>query len=191
MELLEAIAKRQSIRKYRDKAVDDEAVQLLLQAARRAPSGNNQQPWNFIVVRSAKRMATIAKVSHNQTWMTGASVMIACVADLRARTKGVPGDPIDEPTPGPDVKKIIRDTAIAIEHVVLQAQHMGLATCWVAHFTQKEIRPVLGIPEDQYVVAVIPVGYPNETKPLKGRRDLDDMVFYEKWGDRQQEGETL
>jgi len=114
--------------------------------------------------------------------MMEAPVFIAAVADLAARGKTGDGSIIDEQSPEADVKKIIRDTAIATEHVVLQAEHMGLSTCWVAHFTQEDIRPVLFVPADKYVVAVIVVGYGAEQPGPRPRKDLQDLFYREKWG---------
>ncbi len=181
MEILGPIQSRRSIRKYKDLPVDDEQITALLESARIAPSGSHTQPWHFIVVRSDGMKERIMKVSHHQTWMLEAPVFIVCVADIRSRLKE--GDPqvIDENSPEPDVKLMIRDTAIAIEHIVLQAEAMGLSTCWIAWFEQKDIRPVLNIPSDKYVVAVLTVGYGNETpKPIL-RRSLEELVHHEMW----------
>lgn len=182
MELLFPIADRRSVRKYQAREVSDTVIRLLLESARLAPSGNNVQPWKFIVVRSGEMKKRIMRASHNQKWMVTAPVFIAAVADLEARGKTGDERIIDEQSPEADVKKIIRDTAIAIEHMVLQAQHMGLSTCWVAHFTQEDIRPVLLVPSDKYVVAVVTVGYGAEQPEPRPRRDLDDLFYLEKWG---------
>jgi len=181
MEILESIRSRRSIRKYKDLPVDDERITTLLESARIAPSGSHTQPWHFIVVRSDAMKEQIMKVSHNQKWMLQAPVFIVGIADIRSRLKE--GEPleIDEHSPEPEVKPIIRDTAIAIEHIVLQAEALGLSTCWVAWFEQKDIRPVLNIPSDKYVVGVITVGYGDETPRPIGRRSLAEMVHHEKW----------
>jgi nitroreductase len=71
--------------------------------------------------------------------------------------------------------------AIAVEHLVLEATSLGLGTCWVAWFTQQEIRPVLGVPEDKYVVAVVTVGHPAESPAPRARRPLGGMVRAEHW----------
>ena len=65
--------------------------------------------------------------------------------------------------------------------MLLQANNLGLGACWVAEFTQEEIRPVLNIPSDKYVVGVITVGYPNETPKARSRKKLEDIVHYECW----------
>jgi nitroreductase len=182
MEILESIRNRRSIRKYKDTPIDDEQITVMLECARLAPSGSHTQPWHFIVVRSDELRKQIMEVSHHQKWMLQAPVFIVCVADIQARLKDDYPEKIDERSPEPEVKLIIRDTAIAIEHMVLQAEYMGLATCWIAWFQQKDIRPVLKIPADKYVVAVITIGHADETpKPLQ-RRSLQELVHKETWG---------
>ncbi len=79
------------------------------------------------------------------------------------------------------MKQIIRDTAIAIEHIALQAVELGLGTCWVAWYTQEEFRPVLNIPEDKYVVCVLTVGYPDEAPNPRPRKSLKEIVHHEQW----------
>jgi nitroreductase len=113
--------------------------------------------------------------------MNTASLLIVCVGDLNSRIKGTDTLTIDEHSSEEEVKQIIRDTAIAAEHIVLQAENLGLGTCWIAWFKQNDIRPVLNVPEDKYVISVITVGYADETPAPRPRRKLEDMVHYEKW----------
>lgn len=181
MTVHEAIVSRRSIRKYTRTPVEDEHLKTLMESARLAPSGSNTQPWNFIIVRADDTRTQIAKVCE-QTWMRQAPVFLVCVADIRARIKTQKLLVLDEESPQFELKQVIRDTTIAIEHLVLQAESLGLSTCWVAYFTQDAIRPILGIPSDKYVVAVITVGYADEHPPESSRRALEDMIHFETWG---------
>lgn len=181
--MLKQIETRRSIRKYSDKPVEDEKLMQLLEAARLAPSGDNTQPWRFIVVKSEENRQKLAEVSHKQKWMVTAPVFIVCVADIRCRINDSIEIEITEDSPQPEVKKIIRDTAIAVEHIVLEAENQGLSTCWIGWYTQQEIRPVLNIPSDKYVVCVLTVGYSAETPKPRPRKKLEEMVRYEKWQD--------
>jgi nitroreductase len=177
----ELIASRRSIRKYTDEAVDDDVIEALIESARLAPSGSNTQPWHFIVVRDPAVRQAVAAASHDQQWMLTAPVFIACVADARAR---IPGDApleIDERSPQFEVKQIIRDTTIAVEHIVLEAASRGLGTCWIAWFVQKEIRPILGIPADKFLVAILTVGHPAEAPKPRSRKRLDEILHRERW----------
>ena len=178
--MIKAIETRRSIRRYKDKPVEEEKIKELIESARLAPSGDNTQPWNLIIVKSQEMREKLATASHNQKWMTQAPLFIVCIADIRSRIKY--GElSIDESSDIPEVKQMIRDTAIAGEHIVLQAEDMGLGTCWIAWFTQKEIREVLGVPDDKYVLSIITVGYADEEPKMRPRKNTGDIVRYEKW----------
>ncbi|WP_238886879.1 nitroreductase family protein [Clostridium sp. YIM B02551] len=177
--MIKEIEARRSIRKYIDKQVEDEKINEILESGRLAPSGNNTQPWHYIVVKSDEMRQRIMEASHNQKWMMTAPVFIVSVADIRCRIKE--DITIDDDSPQDEVKRIIRDTAISTGYMLLQANNLGLGVCWVAEFTQEEIRPVLNIPSDKYVIGVITVGYPDETPKPRPRKNIEDIVHYESW----------
>lgn len=179
--MIEQIRIRRSIRKYLDQSVEDAKIIQLIESARLAPSGSNTQPWHFIVVKSELTKQKLAKASHDQKWMLSAPVFIACVADIRSRINDAIHLTLDEDSPQEEVKQIIRDTSIAIEHILLEASNIGLGTCWVAWFTQKEIRLILNIPSDKYVVGIITVGYADGEPAARPRRKLEDLIHYENW----------
>ncbi|MPN18762.1 hypothetical protein SDC9_166125 [bioreactor metagenome] len=88
---------------------------------------------------------------------------------------------LDENSPLPELKLIIRDTAIAIEHVLLEAENLGLSSCWTAWFEQKDVRPILNIPPDKYVCGILTLGYADEAPKPRPRKPLESIVRYEKW----------
>ncbi|SCY60094.1 nitroreductase family protein [Alkaliphilus peptidifermentans] len=178
--MLEQIRTRRSIRKYINRSIEEEKITQLIESARLAPSGSNSQPWHFIIVKSELNRQKLSYVSHNQKWMLSAPVFIVCVADMRSRVKGEDIS-INESSPHPELKQIIRDTTIAIEHMVIEAENLGLGTCWVAWFTQEEIRPILNIPSDKYVVSIITVGYSSEMPKARPRKKLDEIIHNESW----------
>lgn len=178
--MIKEIRTRKSTRKYKDEPVSDEHIMQLIESARLAPSGSNTQPWNFIIVKSKETKAQIAKVNNNQTWMETAPVFIVCVADIRCRIKDEEVF-LDEANNLRELKQIIRDTSIAIEHILLEAESIGLASCWTAYFIQKDIRPILGIPSDKYVVGVVTIGYSDEGGGPAPKRPIESMIRYEMW----------
>lgn len=179
--MIKEIEMRRSIRKYIDKPVENEKITELLESARLAPSGNNTQPWHYIIVKSEEMKQKVTEASNNQKWMLTAPVFIVCVADIRCRIKKGINVYLDDNSPQDEVKRIIRDTSISVGYMLLQANNLGLGACWIAEFTQEEIRPVLNIPFDKYVVGVVTVGYPNETPKARPRKKLEDIVHYESW----------
>lgn len=179
--MIKEIEMRRSIRKYIHKQVENEKITELLEGARLAPSGNNTQPWHYILVKSDEMRRKVMEASHNQKWMLTAPIFIVCVADVRCRIKEDIDVYLDDNSPQDEVKRIIRDTSISAGYMLLQANNLGLGVCWVAEFTQEEIRPVLNIPHDKYVVGVITVGYPDEKPKARPRKKIEDIVHYESW----------
>ena len=179
--MIKSIANRRSVRKYTDIHVEEEKMLKLIESARMAPSGSNTQPWNFIIVRNEETKDRIVKADNNQQWMKTAPAFIVCVADIRCRIKEDRDIYLDENSDLPELKQIIRDTAIAIEHILLEAENIGLSSCWTAWFSQKDIRPIMDIPGDKYVVGVITIGYSDGTGKAAPKKPLEDMVRYEKW----------
>ena len=164
MSILKEIADRRSVRKYTDKAVTDEQVAELIEAARLAPSGSNTQPWDFIVVRSKEWREKICALDHNQTGMLTAPVFLVCIGNERYRGDG-------------DMERVIRDSAIATEHILLQAEHLGLATCWTGWYEQDEMCELLGLDDHCYVIGVITVGYADGTPAASPRRKIEYKVL--------------
>ena len=160
MEILSEIKNRRSVRKYNDREVTDEQIAALIEAARLAPSGSNKQPWDFIVVRSKALREKISVIDHNQTWMLTAPVFIVCIGSTRYRGDG-------------DMERVIRDSAIATEHILLQAEHMGLASCWTGWYDQNEMRELLNLDDDCYVIGVVTIGYTEERPSARPRRTIN------------------
>lgn len=179
--MIESIQHRRSIRKFTSDPIDPEKLETVLEAARLAPSGNNKQPWTFIVVQSEQQRLAVMEACHRQTWMMTAPVFIVAVADITARVETKPGLYLDENSPHWELKRAIRDTAIATENILLEADAQGLGTCWVGFLVQSEIRPVLCVPDDKFVLAVIPIGYPAEQPSARPRKPFSEIVRWEKW----------
>ncbi len=179
--MISEIKTRRSIRKYSGQPVEEEKLLQMLESARLAPSGSNTQPWHFIVVKSESTRKKLAEAAHNQKWMTAAPVFIVCVADIRSRIHEDVQISLDESSQQMELKQIIRDTAIAIEHMVLEAEGLGLGACWVSWFKQEDIRPVLNIPSDKYAVSIVTVGYPGEQPKARPRKMLEEIVHNEIW----------
>ena len=158
----EVLEKRRSIRKYKDTPVSKEKILKMLEAARVAPSASNRQPWHFVVVENKETIKKLAK----QDWAAGAPVMIVGLADQAASPNWCSND-----------------LGIAFEHIVLAATNLGLGTCWMGQTGREElVRRLLDIPDSFKVVAVLPVGVPDETPAAKERKNLEAIVSWEKYG---------
>ena len=170
MDVMEAIRKRYSVRSYKDRAVEKEKLEKILEAARLAPSASNRQEWRFIVVQDKDVRKRLAEAAKNQAFVGEAPVVIACSAktDNHIMTCGQICYPIDG--------------AIAIEHMALIAAEEGLGTCWIGAFYEEKVKEILGIPQDIRVVELLVLGYP--AKPSSSRKDrlsIEEIVMYDKW----------
>ncbi len=171
MSILEAIQKRQSIRKYLEDPIPEQALLRVLEAARLAPSGKNLQPWKFIVVKDKALREELARASAGQFFMARAPlIIVAC---------GFPDNCYARM--GRYMKSWPVDVAIALEHLILQAQEEGLGTCWIGSFEEQEVKSILKIPEEVKVLALTPLGFPAERPASRGRKSLDEIVSYDRY----------
>ncbi len=172
MDVYEAIQTRQSIRRYRPEPVPDDVLNRVLDATRLAPSAGNLQPWRFIVVKDAAVREQLAKATDRQGFIAHAPIIIvACGWKERAYSKM-----------GGYWNSLAVDLAIAFDHLTLAAAAEGLGTCWIGSFLEEEVRRVLGIPEEVTVIALTPMGYHDVSPTEKTRKDLTEIVCYERWG---------
>jgi nitroreductase len=73
------------------------------------------------------------------------------------------------------------DVACAVEHLMLQAEEEGLGTCWIGAFEEKDVKAILNVPEDVKVLALTPLGYPDEEPRYRGRKDLSEILSYDRY----------
>lgn len=170
MEFSEVLSKRRSVRHFdTKKAVSDNDVRALLEAAVVAPSAGNIQPWRFTVIRSAEARETLGSVMH-QRWAAAAPVIIVVSADARpcyARYSDR-GENL----------YAIQDTAAAVENILLTAVDRGLASCWIGAFDPAAVRDALDIKAPITPVAVLPVGYSAESAGRPVRRPLEELTTW-------------
>jgi len=171
MDVLEAVKGRRSIRVFKNQDVPTEIVEKLIDAARRAPSAGNIQPWEFIVVRKPEIKRRLVEAALDQVFIEEAPVVIVvCANEVRSsQGYGVRGETL----------YCIQDTAAAIQNIHLTAYSFGLGSCWVGAFREEEARKILKIPHGIRPVAIIPVGYPAEVPTARSRRPLSQIVHYE------------
>ena len=168
--ILKEVIERYSVRKYLDKDVEEEKLREVLEAGRLAPSACNYQPWKFIVVRDKEIRKKIAEPTTWAKFIAEAPVLIvAC----KVRDGFLMGGWYDS---------AILDIGIALDHMTLQATHLGLGTCWIGDFNEKLVKELLEIPENVRVVALLTLGYPREKKiPKKKRKPFEEVVSFEKF----------
>ncbi len=169
MKVLDVIQKRRSVRKYKEDPIPEKVFMRVLEAARLAPSGKNFQPWKFVIVKDKALKEKLAQASAGQFFMAEAPIIIVgcgfpdnCYAHM-----------------GRYMKSWSVDVTIALEHLILQAQEEGLGTCWIGSFEEEEVKAILNIPENVKVLALTPLGYPDEIPRFRGRKSLDEIISYD------------
>jgi len=173
MDVFEAIKGRRSVRAFESQDVSLEIVKQLIDAARWAPSAGNIQPWEFIVVRNQETKSALAKAALNQTFIEEAPVVIVVCADENRSSYGY----------GLRGKTLycLQDTAAATQNILLAAYAFRLGTCWVGAFREELVREALKIPNGVRPIAIIPVGFPAESPSHPNKRDINDIIHYEKF----------
>lgn len=170
MDVLEAIKERRSIRAYTDEEVSERDVERLIEAARWAPSAGNIQPWAFVVVKDVETKRKLSSAALNQTLIQEAPVVIVVCADLIRSSSGYGSRGVHLYS--------IQDTAAATENILLAAQELGLATCWVGAFRENEVAKAVKAPRNLRPVAMVAVGYPAERPATPQKRSVNEIVHY-------------
>jgi len=159
---------RRSIRKFKPKPVDPDEIDLLIEAALRAPSSMGKNPWSFIVVDDADQLKGLASAKQfGSAFVEGAPLAIIVCAD-------------------PQVSDVwVEDASIAAIYIHLAAASIGLGSCWVqirnrmqneTTSSKEFVAKVLGIEVSLEVLALVAIGYPDEEKPAH----TVDSLQYEK-----------
>jgi nitroreductase len=168
VDLLEAIRKRRSVRKYAGDLVTDDEVSAVLEAAITAPSAGNAQPWRFIVVRDQGTREKLVPAALGQKFLSQAPVVIVVCADL-VRARRAYGD-------RGEGLYCLQDTAAAIQNMLLAATAHGLGTCWVGAFDERAVAELLHLATGLRPVALIPLGRSREAPSARARRPLSEVV---------------
>ncbi|MBD3183442.1 nitroreductase [Candidatus Poribacteria bacterium] len=169
MELMTAIKTRHSIRAYKDKPIEDEKLKAVLEAGRLAPSARNLQEWRYVIVKDRELRQKMVAAANGQKFVGQAPAIIVACAEGTDHV--MPCDELSYPI----------DIAISVDHMTLAAAEQGLGTCWIGAFKQDEVKKLLGIPDNIKVVVLLPIGYPDASPPPRPRKDVKEIVCYDKW----------
>ena len=176
MDIHGLIKNKTSIRAYKTDPVPLEIVQRILEAASMAPSWANRQCWRFIVVDTHVGKNIIGQASGQPKIIKACKdapyVIVLCAY---IRESGVKNG----------LEYFMFDCGLAMNNLVLAAEAEGLSTCIVGWFNEGAIRGLLNIPQEVAIVAFTPLGYADESKRLRKRKKLDEIVYYNRWGKNQ------
>ena len=171
METWDAIRARRNVRAYTNRAIEPADLDRILEAGRRAPSSRNWQPWDLVVVTDPVQLGELAKV-----WVYGAYVAGAAAAIVLVATQQ--HDPSQRDW-------LNFDNGQAMMSMMIAAADLGIGSGHSAIGDQALARDVLGLPDDRFCVAIMPLGYPAERPlvPLEriDRRPFDEVVHRGRW----------
>ena len=206
---MKVIQDRRSIREYTGEPVSDHDLDMILEAARQAPSGENAQPWRFIIVKDAETRRKLGALAGGGSGRRFTAEFVT--KKMQERFSGLQDDakkraafekltsgqvsafladaPVNIVVVGKkDVWDLPFDTSAAIENILLMVTALGLGACWVIapciDIRDEEcIKTLLGIPEGFKAISVISVGHPTRPHRPRPRLPIQELVFAEAWGE--------
>jgi len=160
MDAIKCIKTRRSITKYKPDKIEKEIIEDIIDCARLAPTANNIQPWEFIVVDNKEIKDQLAEITDYGKFIKEAPVCIVVFCK--------------------DTKYYLEDGSAATQNILLAANAYGLGTCWVAGDKKPyadKIRKLLNVPEGYKLISLISMGYPAE-KPSPSKRALNEVLHW-------------
>ncbi len=172
METWDAIRARRNVREYTDRPIARQNLERILEAGRRAPSSQNWQPWNFVVVTGREQLIELARA-----WPQGGRHIAQSAATI-ALVAREPEDQLHRDW-------LMYDFGQATANMMLAAADLGIGSGHSAVRDQGQAQEVLGFPGGYLAVYLIGLGYPAD-RPLRpiarpDRRPFDDVVHWDHW----------
>ena len=165
MDILDIIKSRRSIRKFDGRPVQDNLLDHVLEAGRWAPSGLNNQPWRFAVVRDRATRDKISGLTRYSSIVKDAEVLIAVFLDTPS---------------GYHVVKDAQAIGACLQNMLLEAHSLGLGAVWLGEIlkNKEQVREILGLANDLELMAVIALGHPAESPGPRSRKELKDLIVF-------------
>ena len=164
MDVLKAIKVRRSIREFNEQGIPKGVIEDIIDCARLAPSANNVQPWEFVVVTDKDVRKKIAEITDYGKFIATSPVCIAVFCK--------------------DTKYYLEDGSAATENILIAARAYDLGTCWVAGDKKPytpQINKLVNLPLEFRLVSLIALGYPKEEARPPGKRALKEIIHWEKY----------
>ncbi len=164
-QVLDTIRERRSVREFIDRDVPSELLDKLLFAGTWAPSGFNNQPWRFFIVKEAKKKEALSKLTSYGRILLSAPVCIAVFMDSHASYHRI---------------KDAMAIGACSQNILLAAHSLGLGGVWLGEIlkSKEAVKELLGAPEPYELMAVLAIGYPTKKKRTSKRSDASDVTFF-------------
>jgi len=181
MQLDNAIKTRKSVRRFLDKKPDWRKIIKAIDLARFAPRAGNIFPHKFILIKDRKKIKEL-EYACQQSFVGSVYYIVAVVSDdsKLKRSFGERGE-----------RYARQQAGAVIENFLLALNEQGLATCWVGHFYDDEVRRILEIPDDCIVEALFPIGKETKIKTAERMKpELENIIYFDFWKNKYMEPKT-
>lgn len=169
MDFFEAVEKRRSVREFKEKEVEEEKLQKILETVNLAPSAGDLQAYEVVVIKSAEKRKELAEAAFNQLKNSKTepiSLVFFANPERSAQRYGERGEKL----------YAVQDATIAAAYSQLAATALGLGSVWIGAFDPEAVKKVCKASEGLEPVAIIQIGYPAEKPERAPRRELKDLV---------------
>ena len=169
MDFQELILQRYSVRSYKPDEIPEDLLNAVLEAGRLAPTAANRQAFRIMVLRTKDAKERLLEI-YRAEWFVQPPIVLAVVS--------LPGENWVR-RDGKNYSDV--DAAIVMDHMILAAADLGLGTCWIGAFDREKARANLSLPGEAEPVAFTPLGYPADEPKPKKRKNLEELVLYDRW----------
>jgi nitroreductase len=182
------------VRGFQDKPIPEAVLQDILEAGRLSPSGGNEQSWVFGVITDRDLVEQIAEIAYRQTWIARAPLLIVlCTIGVDDSRGGRDIQKARFPEHARAIERMNRSlylalnqeehqTKIAGTHMALAALEHGIGSCWVSKFDVRCLRELLDLPPDHLPSEILVLGYPEQARGPRPKKELKEIVFYNAFG---------
>ncbi len=170
MEFFRVVRARHSIRAYTAQPVEPEKLQMILDAANRAPSAGNLQAYEIYAVMDRQILSALTRAAFDQEFIAQAPIALVFCAH--------PARNVDKYGERGVSLYCVQDATIACAYAQLAATALDLASVWVGAFNDDLVRAAISVGGDLLPVAILPIGYPGKSPKIRPRRPLGDLVRY-------------
>lgn len=176
--ILPVIEKRYSVRAFADRPVEREKILACIEAARLAPSAENSQPWRFVVLDDPELKKAFGEAVFSGVYRMTRFALSAPVLILILAKPDIVANRIGRWIQG--TQYYLLDIGIAGEHLVLQAQALGLGTCWIGWFDAKKATRFFGLPKTLRPCAILAMGYPKfpDRVVSRKRKKIEEILMW-------------
>ncbi len=166
MEFLDLVKNRFSVRSYKPDEVEEEKLNVILEAACLAPTAVNYQPFQLTVIKTQGLEDKLKRI-YPANWFSEAPLVI-CLSVIPSKAWNRKD--------GKNYADV--DGSIVMDHIILAATSLGLGTCWVGAFDPNAAREILDLPKNVEPLLFTPLGYPAEEPRVKQRKKLSEIVKF-------------